>query len=370
MKPGCPGQLYGAYTVPLVDTGSPEGITYEELQLAARNHGMPLEGLRYDLTPVGMHYLLTHFDIPAADDTTWTVDIGGRDREPMRLSMPAIGSRPQVTLAVTMECAGNGRARLDPRPLSQPWLNEAVGAALWTGTPLRPLIDKAGLEDDALELIFEGADHGMQDGIEQDYGRSLSISDAAREEVLLVHEIDRRPLPPQHGFPVRLLVPRWYGMSHVKWLRRITAVAEPFDGYQMWAYRVRDRAEDAGAALTRMLPRALMIPPGFPDFFERTRTLDAGPATLEGRAWSGWGSVTRVEVSSDGGVNWDDATLEPSVGPYAWGRWTFGWTATLGKHKLVVRAADDAGNVQPLDGPWNHHGLANNMVQRVPVTVR
>jgi DMSO/TMAO reductase YedYZ molybdopterin-dependent catalytic subunit len=354
----------------LADTGSLEGITYEELQLAARNHGMPLEGLRYDLTPLGMHYLLIHFDIPPADDTTWTVDIEGRVRKPMSLSMRDIRSRPAVTQAVTMECAGNGRARLHPRPLSQPWLSEAVGTAAWTGTPLRPLLDEAGMEDDAVELIFEGADHGTQDGVEQDYERSLSIADAVRDEVLLAYEIDGRPLPPQHGAPVRLLVPGWYGMTSVKWLRRITAVAEPFDGYQMWAYRLRDRVEDEGVAVTRMLPRALMIPPGFPEFFERTRTLDAGPTTLEGRAWSGAGPVTRVEVSADGGVVWDDARLEPAVGPYAWRRWTFGWMAEPGEHELVVRATDGAGNVQPLDGPWNHHGLANNMAQRVPITVR
>lgn len=353
----------------MTDTGFPEGITYEELQLAARNHGMPLEGLRYDLTPVGMHYLLTHFDIPAADEATWTVEIGGRVRKPMSLSMQEIRSLPSVSLAVTMECAGNGRARLHPRPLSQPWLSEAVGTALWTGTPLRPLLDEAGVQDDAVELIFEGADHGRQDGIEQDYERSLSIADAAGDEVLLAYEIDGRPLPPQHGFPVRLLVPGWYGMTSVKWLRRITAVAEPFDGYQMWAYRLRDRVEDDGVAVTRMLPRALMIPPGFPDFFERTRTLEAGPTTLEGRAWSGSGTVTRVEVSVDGGASWDDAALEPPVGPYAWRRWTLGWLAEPGEHELVVRATDDAGGVQPPDGSWNHHGLVNNSVQRVPVTV-
>lgn len=354
----------------MATTESPEGITFEELQLAARNHGMPLEGLRYDLTPLGMHYLLIHFDIPAADEATWTVEIGGRVKKPMSLSMRDIRSRPAVTLPVTMECAGNGRARLHPRPLSQPWLNEAVGTANWTGTPLRPLLDAAGLEDDAVELIFQGADHGTQGGIEQDYERSLSIGDAGRDEVMLAYEIDGRPLPPQHGFPVRLLVPGWYGMTSVKWLSAITAVAQPFEGYQMWSYRLRDREEDDGIPVTRMLPRALMIPPGFPDFFERTRTLDAGPTTLEGRTWSGAGPVTRVEVSADGGEGWADAALEPSVGPYAWRRWTFGWTAVPGSHELVVRATDDAGNVQPLDERWNHRGLANNMAQRVAITVR
>ena len=345
-------------------------ITLEELQLAARNHGMPLEALRYDVTPIGMHYLLTHFDIPETDEASWIVSIGGRVRRPFVLSMDDVRARAAVTMPVTMECAGNGRARLHPRPISQPWLSEAIGTAEWTGTPLRPLLEGASLEDDAVELVFTGADHGTQGGIEQDYERSLSITDAMRDEVILAYAINGQPLPPQHGSPLRLLVPGWYGMTSVKWLRRITAVAEPFEGFQMDAYRLRQEADDAGVPVTRMLPRALMVPPGFPDFFERTRTLDAGLTTLEGRAWSGSGLVTQVEVSADGGVSWADAALEASAGPYAWRRWTFGWTATPGEHELSVRATDDAGNVQPLDQPWNHHGISNNMAQRVPVTVR
>ncbi len=346
------------------------GITQEELQLAARNHGMPLEGLRYDLTPPGMHYLLIHFDIPAADERTWTIDVGGRVKRPFSLTMDDLKARPAVTLPVTMECAGNGRARLHPRPLSQPWLSEAVGTASWTGTPLAPILEEAGLETDAVELVFRGADHGIQGGIEHDYERSLTIADATLDEVMLVYEIDGRPLPPQHGFPVRLIVPGWYGMTSVKWLRSITAVSQPFDGFQQWAYRLRQIEEDEGSPVTRMMPRALMIPPGFPEFFSRVRTVEAGPVRLEGRAWSGWGAVQRVEVSADGGTTWADAELGEPVGEHAWRSWTFVWEATPGDHELAVRATDAAGNVQPLGEPWNHHGLSNNSAQRVRVTVR
>ncbi len=347
-----------------------DDITLEELQLAARNHGMPLEALRYDITPVGMHYLLIHFDIPATDGPSWIVSISGRVRRPIMLSMDDVRARPAVTMPVTMECAGNGRARLRPRPISQPWLAEAIGTAEWTGTPLRALIEDAGLEDDAIELVFTGADHGTQGGIEQDYERSLSIRDAMRDEVLLAYAINGQPLPPQHGFPLRLIVPGWYGMTSVKWLRRIAAVAEPFDGFQMDAYRVRQEAEDEGVPVTRMRPRALMIPPGFPDFFERTRTVEAGDVLLEGRAWSGWAPVARVEVSLDAGRTWSDADLMDPVGEFAWRSWTFGWSASPGEHELVVRAADDRGNVQPVEQPWNHHGVENNMAQRVAVSVR
>jgi DMSO/TMAO reductase YedYZ molybdopterin-dependent catalytic subunit len=347
-----------------------EPITYEELALAGRNHSMPLEGLRYDITPIGMHYLLIHFDIPATDVETWAIEVGGRVERPLALSTADLRARPAVTMPVTMECAGNGRARLDPRPLSQPWLDGAIGTATWTGTPLAPILKEAGLEPDAVEVVFRGADHGEQGGVEQDYERSLSIADATRDEVILAYELNGQPLPPQHGFPVRLLVPGWYGMTSVKWLRSITAVVEPFEGYQMWAYRLRQREEDDGTPVTRMMPRALMIPPGSPDFYTRSRAVDAGSITLEGRAWSGWGSVARVEISVDGGASWQDAHLSEPVGTHAWRGWTFGWTAERGEHELVVRASDEAGNAQPLEQPWNHHGLSNNLVQRVPVLVR
>jgi DMSO/TMAO reductase YedYZ molybdopterin-dependent catalytic subunit len=349
---------------------APEPITNEELALAARNHGMPLEGLRYDITPIGMHYLLIHFDIPAADERTWTVEVGGMVEQPLTLSVEELRSRPAVTMPVTMECAGNGRARLDPRPLSQPWLDEAIGTATWTGTPLAPILEEAGVRPDAVELVFRGADHGTQCDIEQDYERSLSIADASRHEVILAYEINGQPLPPQHGFPVRLVVPGWYGMTSVKWLRSITAVAEPFDGFQMWAYKLRQREEDDGTPVTRMMPRALMVPPGFPDFFTRSRIVDAGTTTVEGRAWSGWGVVTRVEFSVDGGASWSDADLFPPVGPHAWRGWSHTWAAEAGDHDLMVRASDEAGNVQPLEQPWNEHGFSNNLVQRVAVLVR
>jgi len=347
-----------------------DGITQEELQLAARNHGMPLEGLRYDVTPVGLHYLLIHFDIPPADETTWTVEVGGLVERPLSLTMPALRARPAVATPVTMECAGNGRARLHPRPLSQPWLVEAVGTAEWTGTPLAPILREAGLAPEAVELVFEGADHGVQGGIEQDYERSLPVAEAMREDVLLAYEVDGVPLPPQHGFPIRLLVPGWYGMTSVKWLRKITAVAEPFTGFQQWAYAIRDDEDEPGTPVTRIEPRALMVPPGFPEFFSRARVLEAGPCTLEGRAWSGRAAIERVEVSADGGDTWADATLAPLPAPYAWRAWHHVWDAAPGEHELVVRATDGTGETQPLEQSWNHHGLANNMVQRVPVTVR
>lgn len=356
--------------------GAPAGtslgdFTLAELRLAARNHGMPLEALRYPITPVGLHYLLVHYDIPAVDPATWRLDLGGAVEHPLTLSLADLRAMPAVTRAVTVECAGNGRALLAPRPVSQPWLTEAVGTGEWTGVALRVLLEQAGLRDDGVELRFTGLDRGIEGGVEQRYERSLPRAEALGDDALLAYDLNGVPLPAQHGFPLRLVIAGWYGMAHVKWLSAITALTEPFQGYQQAArYRIYDADGEAGEPVTRMLPRSLTIPPGVPDFMTRERFLDAGRHLLEGRAWSGWGPVERVEVSADGGRTWDDAELAEPVSERAWRGWSYGWDASVpGSYVISSRATDAAGNTQPLEPPWNLKGYANNEIERVPVTV-
>ncbi|GAA5066896.1 DMSO/TMAO reductase YedYZ molybdopterin-dependent catalytic subunit [Thermocatellispora tengchongensis] len=360
------GEISGPGRVAEVD----EGISLEELALAARNHGMPLEAMRYDVTPLGLHYLLIHYDIPMLDPDAWRLAVGGLVGEPLVLDLAALRAMPRRTVRVTMECAGNGRARLDPRPVSQPWLVEAVGTAEWTGVPLREVLGAAGLGAGAAEVVFTGADHGVERGVEQDYQRSLPVAEAMREEVLLAYEMNGAPLAPQHGYPLRLVVPGWYGMTNVKWLRDITVTDEPFTGFQQAvAYRLRQEAGEEGEPVTRIRPRALLVPPGFPDFMSRTRIVRPGPVRLEGRAWSGEAPVERVEVSVDGGLSWAPAELDGDGGthPWAWRRFRFDWTAGPGRHELSARAVTADGTVQPEEEPWNRGGFANNAVQRVPV---
>ena len=344
-------------------------ITAMELSQATRNRGMPLEALRHDVTPVGLHYLLVHFDIPPLDASTWRLRVGGSVGREVELSLDDIRARPSTTLDVTMECAGNGRARLEPRPISQPWLTEAIGTARWTGTALAGVLEDAGLDRESAEIVFVGADHGIEGGEEVDYSRSLPVGDAIRPEVLLAYEMNGRPLEPQHGFPLRLLVPGWYGMTSVKWLSRIEAVTEPFGGYhQATAYHYQDSEDDPGVPVTRIRPRALMIPPGFPDFPERNRYVESGDVELAGRAWSGGAPIASVEVCVDG--DWLPAELGDAIGEWAWRGWSCEWTATAGRHLLSCRATDESGEVQPTEQPWNVQGLGNNLVQEIEVTVR
>jgi sulfane dehydrogenase subunit SoxC len=346
------------------------GVSIEELALAARNHGMPLEALAYDVTPVGLHYLLIHYDIPKVAEAGWRLTVDGAVGRSLSLSLDEIRDLPAVTQRVTMECAGNGRARLRPRPVSQPWLFEAVGTSEWTGVLLSEILEESGLAAEAVEVLFTGLDRGVEGGSEQTYQRSLSREEAGAPEVMLAYAMNGEPLLPQHGFPLRLLVPGWYGMTSVKWLDRITALREPFDGYQQsHSYRIRVDDEDPGEAVTRILPRSLMMPPGIPEFATRSRLVPAGEVEIQGRAWSGYGAIQLVEFSSDGGDSWQEAEVEDRAQPHAWQGWRYRWDATPASYLLCSRATDETGRTQPSEPVWNLGGYEINAVQRVPVEV-
>ena len=342
----------------------------EELQLALRNRGMPLEAMRYPITPSGLHYLVIHFDMPDVDVDEWRLNVGGLVSKPLSLSLDDIRKRPARTLAVTMECAGNGRSLLEPRVISQPWFTEGIGTAEWTGTPLKGILDEAGLIDEAVDIVFSGADQGIQGDEVQVYQRGLDREEANREEMMLVYEMNGQPLQPQHGYPLRLLVPGWYGMASVKWLNTIEAVGKQFQGFQMTSsYRYTQVKGEPGEPVTLIRVRALMAPPGIPDTATRGRLVTAGPHLLTGRAWAGRLGISRVEVSVDGGSTWSDAALGEPVSNFAWRSWSFDWNAVPGWHTLSVRATDTQENVQPIEQFWNAQGMGNNMAQRVRVLV-
>ena len=343
--------------------------TQEEVALASRNSGMPLEALRYDLTPAGLHYLLIHFDIPAADVATWRLRVGGLVSKPLVFSVAELQRRRAKTVRVTMECAGNGRGQVSPRYPSMPWLEEGVSTAEWTGIALADLLQEAGIPESAREIVFHGADRGIDRGIEHAFSRSLTIAESSRDDVLVAYAMNGDPLLPQHGAPLRLVVPDWYGMASVKWLERIEVIDRPFDGVQQaLSYHFRSVQGGKGVPCARMRVNSLMAPPGIPDYYGRRRTVDAGVVGILGRAWSGDGPVRRIEFSVDG--EWQDAVLDAPAGAHAWRRWSARWNAAPGAHQLRCRATDATGAIQPLEPPWDVTGFGNNAAQKVEVVVR
>lgn len=351
---------------------SDELATYEEVTLAFRNHGFHLEMFREPITPLGSHYLLIHFDIPKLSADGYSITLGGRVAHPRTLTLAELKQRPNVKRAAIMECAGIGRSYSHPRAIYVPWFNEPIGCFEYTATPLGPLLEEAGILDDAVDVVFTGHDNGVDLGTRHNFERALPIDEALdpANGVMLAWEHNGQPLLPCHGFPLRLVVPRWYGMASVKWLKSITVIDHPYAGVeQKQVYRLQSSPSEGGRAVQRKFVRAGMMPPGFPDAISRYRMTDRGPQTLQGMAWSGSGPIVKVEVSTDDRKSWSPATLGAPVGPFAWTPWTFTWNATPGEHILSDRATDAAGNTQPLEPWWNAQGMAQNGVERIAVLV-
>ncbi|MBX2878597.1 MAG: molybdopterin-dependent oxidoreductase [Granulosicoccus sp.] len=346
-----------------------ETFSQDEVRLANRNAGTLLDTLHHEITPTGLHYLLTHFDVPDLDADTHTLQFLEGFKAPFSLDLSAIEALPQIDMPVTLECAGNGRAGISPRAHSMPWHYEAVGTSIWTGTPLRPLIERAQPERDTIDIVFTGADEGFDKGIRHHFGRSLNVEQIQSLDVMLVHRMNGQPLLPQHGAPFRLIVPGWYGMASVKWLSRIDAINTPYQGFQQVnTYRYRKHKDEAGIPVSSLRVKSLMQPPGIPDWKTRVRYVQPGRVTISGKAWSGNGTaITKLEF--DDGSGWNSCAISPPTEKYAWTAWSFDWQATPGDHMLRCRATDANGNVQPEAPPWDASGFGNNAVQQVPVHV-
>ena len=308
------------------------------------------------LTPSGLHYVRSHFPFPVPPSS---IAIGGTVERARSISVAELRALESRTLAVTLECAGNGRAFLEPPAPGEQWGLGAVSTARWTGVSLRSLLEPAGLSSSVVEILFRGADTGTPPGGERriPFERSLPIERALGDDVLVAYAMNGTDLPAEHGAPARLVVPSWYGMASVKWLAEIVALDRPFRGfYQAERYVAGDRP------LQAMRPRAVIAGP--------LRDVPAGTVTIRGYAWSGRGAVTRVEVSSDGGASWRDAALGPSVSPAAWREWRAVWSAASGVHHLLARATDASGEAQPLAQRRDPLGYENNAAQPIRIYAR
>ncbi len=316
------------------------------------------------ITPPGAHYVRCNFDVPELDGARHLIAVDGAVAEPFTLAAAGLEALPQRSVTVTMECAGNGRLDMTPLPAGEPWAQGAVSTASWSGVPLSVLLDRAGLRDDVVEILVSGADHGTPAGsrLPTRFARSLPLDKALDPNVILAIEMNGRPLPVEHGAPARLVVPGWYGMASVKWVTRIAALTEPFEGWfqrERYVYE-RDR-EKRPVDVARV--KALVVAP------ESGAGVARGRVTVWGWAWSGAAPVAAVDLSLDGD-EWQPAALEPALAPHAWRRFAHVFVVDEpGRHVVRARARDAAGRVQPEVAPWNKHGYGNNAVVPVPFYV-
>jgi DMSO/TMAO reductase YedYZ molybdopterin-dependent catalytic subunit len=340
---------------------------------APYNAEAPPEALYEEITPVELHYVRSNFAVPAHDGT---LELGGAVETPITLTLDDLRAMPAVERAVTLECAGNGRLEMRPLPVGEPWGDYAVSTARWKGALLHEVLERARPAADGVEVRFQGADHGPyhlqpvlaetnRDDLTFVRSLPLALANASGEEILMAYEMNGEPLTADHGAPFRLIVPHWYAVASVKWLKRIDVLTEPYAGEFQTGHYIYEWADHPHEPVTMMRVRARITDPA------PAATIPAGSYTVRGKAWSGNGPVTSVDISFTGEGEWHAARIEPAQGPYQWHDWSFDWQATgVGRHSLRARATDSAGNVQPEVPPWNRLGYGNNAIEVSYVDVR
>ncbi|WP_084960352.1 sulfite oxidase [Thermoactinospora rubra] len=308
-------------------------------------------------TPVDRFFVRNHTATPLLDPSTWRLRLHGDGlRRPLTLTYGQLLAMPPATIDAAVECAGNGR-RFYGTQQHQPvegtaWGLGAIGVARWRGVPLRHLLQLAGLREDAVDVVAEGLDAPFED--HGHVRRPLPVSKALAD-VLVAYEMNGRPLPPDHGFPARLVVPGWAGTASIKWLGDIEVSTRPVATPWTTAF-YRDVS-------VQPVKSAFELP--WEATFVRGR-----PYILHGRSWSGAGRIVEVEVSFDGGASWRAAEHHGRRLARAWLPWHIGWSPReTGDHVLLARATDEHGAVQPLLAPWHPQGYHFDAVVQHPIRV-
>lgn len=350
---------------------SPGGMIVREKE--PLNLEMPFGSLDGFITPVDRFFVRGHFPIPQIDVKSWRLKIEGEVDTPFELSYDEVRQMGSRTMAVTMECAGNGRAFLTPATSGAQWERGAVSTAEWTGVPLSKVLRRASPKKSVLDVIFEGADRGEikeppGPAGEVHYARSMPLA-KANEDMLLAYKMNGEELMPAHGAPLRLIVPGWYGMASVKWLTRIIASAQPFNGYYQtidYAYWERGPSAATLVPITEMQVKAQIARPGFAD------AVRAGEIYhVCGAAWTSEADITKVELSTDGGKTWNDTNLLGTSIRNAWRLWDYDWQVPTkaGKATLIARATDSEGRTQPAERDPDRRSYIVNHLLPIKVDV-
>jgi DMSO/TMAO reductase YedYZ molybdopterin-dependent catalytic subunit len=324
------------------------------------NSETPLEAVRSWVTPTRLFFVRNHFAVPQIDLATWRLHVQGRVRQSRAWTWEELNELPERTVFATVECAGNGRSFLAERQAGVQWGAGAIGHAEWTGVPLSVVLERSGLEPDACEVLFQGADVGTEPDHPEPmhFERSLPLSKALNPDTLLAYRMNGELLEAAHGYPLRLFVPGWYGVASVKWLQRIEVTNKPFRGYFQSSKYTVQRRTDCGLeteVVGPMVPKSEVIRPRPND------VLALGENRVFGVAWAGEDQVCQVQVSTNGGVTWHDAKLMGLQTKYSWTLWEYLWEATSpGEHTILVRARSSQNQTQPdahdpLNGGYRIH---------------
>lgn len=327
------------------------------------------------ITPNDSFYIRNHFPVPEINIEDWQLSIEGNFQNSYKISYNELIKLPSKTVMATLECAGNGRSKLIPKAKGLLWEQGAIGNAEWTGVSLKILLEQAQLGAGTIEIILEGADKGFVTEEPKSPGKisfnhSIPLSKAMQDDVLVAYKMNGEMLTPMHGYPVRAIIPGWYGMASVKWLSKIIATEKPLKSYwQTLEYAYWEKIENIPTLVpvSDMQVKSEIARPGLHE------VIKAGSRyNVFGAAWAGENEIEKVEISSDGGVTWKDARLLDKHINYSWRLWEFIWQVSKkpGSYSLVARATDNKGNQQPLEHSDNRRTYMVNCIVPMDVIVQ
>ncbi|MER3437233.1 MAG: sulfite oxidase [Chloroflexota bacterium] len=333
------------------------GVDPRLIALDPLNLETPLYLLDDLIVPNELFFVRNHAPAPMIAPEDYRLRVTGHVDQELELTLADLKGMPQQTITAFLECSGNSRSRFEPIAEGNQWGNGAVGTAEWTGVRLRDLLDRARVKDGAVDVVSQGGDLEVMQ-------RGLPMSKAYDPNTLVVWQMNGADLPRPHGGPVRLFVPGWGGIASTKWLIELRVLDHVFNGrFNSVAYQIITE-EGINVRPVREVPVKSVITRPQPG-----EQLAAGQQTLVGYAWSGYGGISRIEVSVDDGATWTEAQITKAAGWLAWVRFEHSWDAKPGQTRLLSRATDELGEQQPTTVPWNAKGYLMNAIYAVPVTV-
>ncbi|SEA19276.1 Mo-co oxidoreductase dimerisation domain-containing protein [Thalassobacillus cyri] len=338
--------------------------------LAPENQESPIHFLKPVVIPPRFLYRRNHFPYPEKELPSSELFINGLVNRPLRIPYHYLLQMDPVDLDVTLECAGNKRAHFEPKVFGEQWESGAISRGVWTGVPLRTLLDYAGVSQNAVEIVFTGTDHGKREDMDKEvfFQRSLPLKKALHPDIIIAFQYNGNPIPYKHGWPFRLIVPNWYAMASVKWLQTITVIDHNFQGpFQTtdYVYYPHKENDNGKRPVTTLHVNSTIQQP-----LDYTQ-LDTGTHTISGIAWTGEGTINEVSISLDEGKSWHTAKLKnkPS-GKYSWKVWSYTWhVQETGEYTILAKAKDSKGRTQPLVPFWNRKGYGYNAVSTIHVKI-
>lgn len=306
------------------------------------------------------------------DPDKFTVEVKGKVDKPLKLSLADLKKMPSKTVVAVTQCSGNSRAFSEPRVAGGQSGNGAMGNARWKGVPLKAVLEKAGVQPGAKQVVFNGLDGPVMDTT-PDFAKALDLDHARDGEVMLAYSMNGEDLPMLNGFPLRLVVPGYYGTYWVKHLNEITVIDSVYDNFWMkTAYRIPDNecaCVEPGTAPKATVPINRFTVRSFITSVQSGAKLKSGNVTLRGIAFDGGTGIKQVDVSTDGGKSWKAAKLGKDLGKYSFREWTLPVKLSAGAHDLKVRATSNGGKVQPEKAVFNPAGYMRNVIETTSVTV-